>query len=109
MNPNYSEFRFPQIKANPWQKLFRSKTPENAINLIAKLLVYNPDQRLKPLDALCHPFFEELRDEKTRLPSGNKLPDLFAFKTEEIASVDPAIMEKLIPRWYKEQKNYELE
>lgn len=79
MNPNYSEFRFPQIRANPWPKLFRSKTPETAINLIAKLLVYNPDQRLKPLDAICHPFFDELREEKTRLPSGNKLPDLFDF------------------------------
>ena len=28
MNPNYSEFKFPQIKAHPWNKVFRSKTPE---------------------------------------------------------------------------------
>jgi len=43
MNPNYSEFRFPQIKANSWQKLFRSKTPTDAIHLIEKLLRYNPE------------------------------------------------------------------
>ena len=103
MNPSYSEFRFPQIRANPWPKLFRSKTPESAINLIAKLLVYNPEQRLKPLDAICHPFFEDLRNEKTRLPNGNKLPDLFNFQKEEISSVDPSIMDKIIPKWYKEQ------
>lgn len=103
MNPNYSEFRFPPIIANPWNKLFRNKTPETAINLIAKLLVYNPDLRLKPLDALRHPFFDDLRDEKTRLPTGAKLPDLFNFSKEEIISVDQDTVDKLIPKWYKEQ------
>jgi len=104
MNPNYSEFRFPQIRANPWPKLFRSKTPESAISLIAKLLVYNPEQRLKPLDALCHPFFDDLRDEKTKLPSGQKPPDLFNFSKEEIISVDASQVDKLIPKWYRESK-----
>ena len=104
MNPNYSEFRFPSIRANPWNKLFRSKTPENAISLIAKLLVYDPKQRLSPIDALTHPFFEELRDEKTRLPSGNKLPELFNFNSNEIASTDVKLTEQLIPKWYRDQK-----
>ena len=79
MNPNYSEFKFPQIKAHPWNKVFRSRTPPDAIDLISKLLVYNPERRLKPLEALCHGFFDELRDKNTRLPNGNPLPDLFAF------------------------------
>lgn len=26
MNPNYSEFKFPQIKAHPWNRVFRSRT-----------------------------------------------------------------------------------
>jgi glycogen synthase kinase 3 beta len=43
------------------------------------MLVYNPDQRLKPLEILAHPFFDELRDQKTKLPSGNPLPPLFNF------------------------------
>jgi glycogen synthase kinase 3 beta len=59
------------------------------------------------LDALTHSFFDELRDEKTRLPSGNKLPDLFDFGKEEITSADPAIYDKLIPKWYREQKERE--
>ena len=33
-----------------------------AIQLIEKLLKYNPEQRLKPLDALKEPFFNELRE-----------------------------------------------
>lgn len=52
MNPNYSEFKFPSIKAHPWKKVFRQKTPEDAIDLISRLLVYNPERRLKPIEAL---------------------------------------------------------
>ena len=32
------------------------------------------------LDALIHPFFDELRDPNTRLPNGRFLPPLFNFK-----------------------------
>lgn len=62
MNPNYTEFKFPQIKAHPWVKVFRSRTPPDIIDLISKVLVYNPEQRLKPMEALLHPCFDELRD-----------------------------------------------
>ena len=59
-----------------------------AIRLIEKLLRYNPDQRLKPLDALKEPFFDELRDNPhMSLPNGNPLPkDLFKFREEEISA-----------------------
>jgi serine/threonine protein kinase len=79
MNPSYSEFKFPQIKQNPWPKIFRSKTPHDAIDLINHLLVYNPERRLKPLEALAHSFFDELRDENTSLPNNEQLPELFDF------------------------------
>ena len=80
--------------------MFRRHTPNDATDLIGKLLVYNPERRLKPLDALCHPFFDDLRKKETRLPNGNPLPDLFAFQKEEISSTSPEIMQKLIPEWY---------
>jgi serine/threonine protein kinase len=154
MNPNYTEFKFPQIKAHPWTKVhasyvciksmfsslpsacavllpaaclsatmcaefgagrflhvhkenldqeadglacrvachyhetdlrkcrtqvFRSKAPQEAIDLISKLLVYTPDKRLTPLQSCCHPFFDELRDPATKLPNGRPLPPLFDF------------------------------
>ena len=45
MNPNYTEFQFPQIKAHPWTKVFRaSRTPDDAIDLIQKMLSYDPSQ-----------------------------------------------------------------
>mmetsp|Transcript_3747 Transcript_3747/g.2468 ORF Transcript_3747/g.2468 Transcript_3747/m.2468 type:complete len:162 (+) Transcript_3747:604-1089(+) len=89
MNPNYSEFKFPQIKPHPWPKVFRSRTPPEAIDLVIKLLVYNPDRRMKPLEALTHPFFNELREKTTKLPNGNNLPDLFNFQKEEESSTTP--------------------
>lgn len=33
------------------------------------------------LDALIHPFFDELRDPNARLPNGRFLPPLFNFKS----------------------------
>jgi serine/threonine protein kinase len=78
MNPNYQEFRFPQIKAHPWHKVFRNRTPQLAIDLVCRLLDYTPATRLTPLDACAHAFFDELRDPDTRLPNG-PLPLLFNF------------------------------
>jgi glycogen synthase kinase 3 beta len=60
-------------------RVFRSRTPPDAIDLISKVLVYPPHERLIPLEVLQHAFFDELRDIKTRLPNGNPLPDLFNF------------------------------
>lgn len=78
MNPNYQEFRFPQIKAHPWHKVFRNRTPPMAIDLVCRLLDYTPVTRLTPLEACAHAFFDELRDPETRLPNGS-LPPLFNF------------------------------
>jgi hypothetical protein len=45
MNPNYQEFRFPQIRAVPWASVFKPGTPAEAMDLASKLLVYKPHQR----------------------------------------------------------------
>lgn len=55
MNPNYTEFKFPQIKAHPWQKVFRARTPPEAMELVAGLLEYTPSGRITPLEACAHP------------------------------------------------------
>ena len=101
MNPSYSEFKFPSIRQQTWSKVFRSRTPNEAVDLIAKVLIYEPNRRYKPLDALVHPFFNELRKEGTTLPNGNPLPDLFNFSKEELNSVDAEKAGMLIPEWYR--------
>ena len=40
MNQNYSEYKFPQVKPHPWTKVFRTRTPSDAIDLVAKFLKY---------------------------------------------------------------------
>ena len=37
---------------------------------VSKLLVYSPTQRATALEAMRHPFFDELRDPACRLPNG---------------------------------------
>ena len=77
MNPNYTDFKFPQIRAHPWAKVFSRRLPADAVEFVASLLRYDPRARSTPLAAMAHPFFDELRDPATRLPgSGGPLPPL---------------------------------
>ena len=50
MNPNYQEFKFPQIRAYPWGSIFKPSTPPDSIDLIGKLLAYVPEKRLKAIE-----------------------------------------------------------
>ncbi len=85
MNPNYMEHKFPQIKPHPFNKVFR-KADANAIDLISRLLEYTPTERLLAVNAMVHPFFDELRNPATRFPDSRHvngpvkdLPALFDF------------------------------
>ena len=50
MNKNYTEFKFPQVKPHPWAKVFRGKVPDEAVDFVAKMLIYRPEERLRPLE-----------------------------------------------------------
>ncbi|CAM9124331.1 unnamed protein product [Chrysoparadoxa australica] len=87
MNSNYTEFKFPQIKAHPWAEVFRSKTPPEAIEVVAGMLAYDPECRTSPLQTCRHSFFDELRDPRVKLPSGGDLPsDLLDFTALELSA-----------------------
>ncbi|KAK1284926.1 Shaggy-related protein kinase theta [Acorus calamus] len=101
MNPNYTEFKFPQIKAHPWHKLFHKRMPAEAVDLVSRLLQYSPNLRCTALEACAHPFFDDLRDPNARLPNGRPLPPLFNFKPEELASASPELIQRLIPEHAK--------
>ena len=51
MNPKYTEFRFPQIKAHPWNRVFRARTEQSALDLVDALLVYDPTTRVTAIEA----------------------------------------------------------
>ncbi|CAC9885171.1 serine/threonine protein kinase [Aureobasidium pullulans] len=102
MNPNYMEHKFPQIKPHPFNKVFRKADP-SAIDLISKLLEYTPTQRLSAIEAMVHPFFDELRDPNTRFPdsrhpggASKDMPELFNFNHHEL-SIAPHFNHQLVP------------
>ena len=83
MNPNYQEFKFPKINKQPMEKIFGEKTDPLLVELLSKIIVYDPNQRLKPFEALAMPYFDSLREKINYLPNGNQIPDLFNFTMEE--------------------------
>ena len=99
MNPNYTEFKFPQIKPHPWTKVFRSRTSPDSIDLVSQLLQYEPNHRPNGVGAIVHEFFDELRDPNTRLSSSKGLPDnLLKFAAEELALMTDDMKKKLLPK-----------
>jgi hypothetical protein len=52
MNPNYQEFRFPQIRAVPWGSVFKAGTPGEAMDLAALLLAYRPLVRTLAIEVI---------------------------------------------------------
>ncbi|THG12289.1 hypothetical protein TEA_001476 [Camellia sinensis var. sinensis] len=106
MNPNYTEFKFPQIKAHPWHKIFHKRMPPEAVDLVSRLLQYSPNLRSSALEVLIHPFFNELRDPNTRLPNGRFLPPLFNFKPHELKGVPMEMLERLIPEHARKQSAF---
>ncbi|KAL3075784.1 hypothetical protein niasHS_012614 [Heterodera schachtii] len=98
MNPNYTEFRFPMIRPHPWHRVFRARTPQEAIDLVSHLLKYTPSVRPSPFEALAHDFFDELRSPTCKMPStGGPLPPLFDF-TEHELQIEPRLNDKLVPK-----------
>ncbi|KAJ2158089.1 glycogen synthase kinase 3 [Coemansia sp. RSA 552] len=97
MNPNYMDHRFPQIKPHPFMRIFRNRASPEAIDLITKLLDYTPTKRLSAIQAMTHPFFDELRNPNTMLNNERALPELFDFNVDEL-SVDPALATQLVPQ-----------
>ncbi|PKI50611.1 hypothetical protein CRG98_028998 [Punica granatum] len=96
MNPEYTDFQFPQIKAHPWHKVFHKRMPPEAIDLASRLLQYSPNLRCTALEALAHSFFDELRQPNVQLPNGRSLPPLFNFK-EELSVASPELVKRVIP------------
>lgn len=107
MNQTYTEYKFPNIKGCPFSKVFRPKTPPEPIDLVSKLLVYSPTNRIKPYEALAHPFFDELREPGVTMPnekgqpSGRPLPPLFNFSDHEIKEIGSALLKRIVPPHYQ--------
>ncbi|KAL4339140.1 hypothetical protein GQ457_08G022880 [Hibiscus cannabinus] len=97
MNPKYTEFKFPHIKAQPYHKIFNRRMPPEALDLLSRLLQYSPNLRCTAIEACAHPFFDDLRDPTACLPNGRALPPLFDFTDQELAGASDELRQRLIP------------
>ena len=78
--------KLPKCEKKKWKDFFKGKTNDVLlIDLIDKLLVYEPEKRLGPYQAMCHPFFNDIKKKNVILPENKTLPThLFQFKDCEI-------------------------
>lgn len=97
MNPNYTEFKFPPIKCMSWNRVFRQRTTNDAVDLVSKMLQYSPTTRISPMQGLAHPYFDELRASSSRLPNDKPLPPLFDFSEHEFRTAGK-YAEQILPQ-----------
>eukprot|EP00388_Colpodella_angusta_P010589 GDKJ01027510.1.p1 GENE.GDKJ01027510.1~~GDKJ01027510.1.p1 ORF type:complete len:394 (-),score=57.88 GDKJ01027510.1:132-1196(-) len=104
MHAPYENARFPIIKPIEWAKILHSRNCPEAVDLISKVLVFNPAARSTPIEILAHPFFDELRDVDARLPCGRPIPpllfDLTSSEKRAAAACGENLLQKIIPAWY---------
>ncbi|CAG9317287.1 unnamed protein product [Blepharisma stoltei] len=99
MNPDYNQFKFPHVKSTPWRQVFKCENSQEVIDFLSTILVYSPHLRPSALECLAHPFFDELRDEETRLPNGERPTRLFDWTDEERKAATPELLLRLTPDW----------
>ncbi|CAO3623341.1 unnamed protein product [Cunninghamella blakesleeana] len=98
MNPDYVKMQLPRVNPIPLTKVFRSKTPKEVLDLLDKLIEYIPSQRITAIEALAHPFFDELRQQAQGI-NATSFPSLFDFTKEEL-SIRPDLNSKILPQGY---------
>jgi serine/threonine protein kinase len=113
MNPNYTEFKFPQIKPHPWHKIFKTRLSTEGIEVLDGFLQYTPTSRTQLIVALGNSFFDDLRaSQRLSLPGVPGItPDgdeivfdcrkLVIFSPEENSAISrhSDLADKLTPRW----------
>lgn len=80
-------------------KLGSQADPE-LLDLLSKVFTFDPTKRIKPLQALYHPFFDELRKHQIFINQRPISLELFDFTPEEVGS-DKHLLSKLVPEWYQ--------
>eukprot|EP01112_Ceratiomyxa_fruticulosa_P011724 TRINITY_DN3203_c0_g1_i2.p1 TRINITY_DN3203_c0_g1~~TRINITY_DN3203_c0_g1_i2.p1 ORF type:complete len:511 (-),score=85.64 TRINITY_DN3203_c0_g1_i2:3-1535(-) len=66
---SHMNFNFPSKEGTGIERLLPNASPE-CIDLIKKLLAYNPDERLSARQALRYPYFRDLREAEKRAKHG---------------------------------------
>ena len=87
----------PSIKGIGLRKKLKNADPL-LIDLLSKVLVYDPKKRVRPFELLAHPYFDDLRCQRLTI-NGRNVTDLFNFTEVEIGG-DKQLAKSLVPQWY---------
>lgn len=105
MNPDYQNKQLPKVMGVGWENMFDNNPDPLAVDLVAKMLTYDPSKRIGLYKAMTHPLFNELREDELTLPNGNCIPDLFSFTEKEKQEMGGECRDVLIPEWYDPLKS----
>ena len=94
--------KIPAAPRKPQQLVLKqrlqTKVNKDGLDLLTRVFVYDPEKRIKPLDALQHPFFDPLRFKQTVI-NQKPITDLFNFNADESKGYERYVR-KLTPEWY---------
>jgi serine/threonine protein kinase len=81
--------------------------PSDIIDLISKILIYNPRKRLTAVEVMAHPAFDELRNKENYNNDKYVMPNIFNFTQEEINGrrFNAELWKKVLPSWSEGYKN----
>ena len=81
--------------------------PSEIIDLISKILIYNPRKRLTAVEIMAHPAFDELKNKDNFNNDKYVVPNIFNFTQEEINGrrFNAELWKKIIPSWSEGYKN----
>jgi serine/threonine protein kinase len=82
---------------------FAGKASAPVLDLLGKLLRFDPAERLPALEALEHPWFAGFKDARVTV-NGKTIVDLFDFGDVELGGSEAA-RDRLTPAWYKKMKS----
>jgi len=104
MNQQYFKFQFPNLAPSSWRTIYHLSVGPAFISLLSAFLQYDPEARIRALEACAHHCFDDLREERTRCPDGQPLPaNLFNLTDHELSVCSPGLQERLVPAWYAAQ------
>ena len=81
--------------------------PTEMIDLISKILIYNPKKRPTAVEIMAHPVFDDLKNKDNYNNDKYVIPNIFNFTQEEIncKRFNADLWKKIIPQWSEGYKN----
>lgn len=96
---NTLTYSFPPVKPFTIAKIFTGQ-PKELVNLLSKILVYEPHKRLTAYEIMAHPFYDDLRNQEINQNGKNIVPQLFDFSEMEVVNCkSKTLLKKILPEW----------